>query len=65
MINQLISSFNAGELSPYLETRTNLDKYRNGCQVLENFLLTPYGPANRRAGLEFRGAAKSRPPDAG
>jgi hypothetical protein len=58
MINQLISSFNAGELSPYLETRTNLEKYRNGCQVLENFLLTPYGPANRRAGLEFRGAAK-------
>lgn len=58
MINQLISSFNAGELSPYLETRTNLDKYRNGCKVLENFLLTPYGPANRRAGLEYRGAAK-------
>ena len=58
MINQLISSFNAGELSPYLETRTNLEKYRNGCKVLENFLLTPYGPANRRAGLEYRGAAK-------
>ena len=58
MINQLISSFNAGELSPYLETRTNLDKYRNGCRILENFLLTPYGPANRRAGLEYRGAAK-------
>jgi hypothetical protein len=58
MINQLISSFNAGELSPYLETRTNLEKYRNGCRVLENFLLTPYGPANRRAGLEYRGAAK-------
>lgn len=58
MIQQLISSFNAGELSPYLETRTNLDKYRNGCQILENFLLTPYGPANRRAGLEYRGSAK-------
>ena len=58
MINQLISSFNAGELSPYLETRTNLEKYRNGCKVLENFLLTPYGPANRRAGLEYRGAVK-------
>lgn len=58
MINQLISSFNAGELSPYLETRTNLEKYRNGCKLLENFLITPYGPANRRAGLEYRGAAK-------
>lgn len=58
MINQLISSFNAGELSPYLESRTNLDKYRNGCKTLENFIITPYGPANRRAGLEFRGEAK-------
>jgi len=58
MINQLISSFNAGELSPLLEARTNLDKYRNGCRVLENFLITPYGPANRRAGLQYIGKAK-------
>jgi hypothetical protein len=58
MINQLISSFNAGELSPYLESRTNLDKYRNGCKTLENFLITPYGPANRRSGLEYRGEAR-------
>jgi hypothetical protein len=58
MIQSLISSFNAGELSPLLESRTNLDKYRNGCKVLENFLITPYGPANRRAGLEYRGNAK-------
>lgn len=58
MINQLISSFNAGELSPLLESRTNLDKYRNGCKSLENFLITPYGPANRRAGLQYLGQAK-------
>ena len=58
MIHQLVSSFNAGELSPYLESRTTLEKYRNGCKVLENFLITPYGPANRRPGLEFMGAAK-------
>jgi hypothetical protein len=59
MINTLVSSFNAGELSPYLEARSNLDKYRNGCRVMENFVITPYGPANRRAGLEYRGEAKS------
>lgn len=58
MINTLVSSFNAGELSPYLEARSNLDKYRNGCRVMENFVITPYGPANRRAGLEYRGEAK-------
>jgi hypothetical protein len=58
MINTLISSFNAGELSPLLEARSTLEKYRNGCRVLENFVITPYGPANRRAGLRYRGAAK-------
>jgi hypothetical protein len=59
MISQLISSFNSGEWSPYLESRTNLDKYRNSCKVLENFIITPYGPANRRAGTEYLGAAKT------
>lgn len=58
MISQLISSFNAGEFSPYLEARTNLEKYRNSCKKLENFIITPYGPANRRAGTEYLGAAK-------
>lgn len=58
MISQLISSFNSGEWSPYLESRTNLEKYRNSCKVLENFIITPYGPANRRAGTEYLGAAK-------
>jgi hypothetical protein len=59
MISQLISSFNAGEFSPYLEARTNLEKYRNSCKTLENFVITPYGPANRRAGTEYLGSAKT------
>ena len=59
MIHDIISSFNAGELSPYLESRTSLEKYRNGCKTLENYLITPYGPANRRSGTEYLGAAKS------
>jgi hypothetical protein len=59
MIHDLISSFNAGELSPYLSSRTNLDKYRSGCSTLENYLITPYGPANRRSGTEYLGAAKN------
>jgi len=58
-MQELISSFNAGELSPYLESRTNLDKYRSGCRVLENMVITPYGPANRRAGTEYLGATKT------
>ena len=59
MINSLISSFNAGEISPYLDARSNLPKYRNGCRVLENFLITPYGPANRRPGFNYRGLSKN------
>jgi hypothetical protein len=59
MISALISSFNAGEFSPYLEARTNLEKYRNSCKTLENFIITPYGPANRRAGTEYLGSAKT------
>ena len=59
MINDIISSFNAGELSPYMEARTSIDKYRSGCKKLENYLITPYGSANRRSGTEYLGAAKS------
>jgi len=59
MIHDIIASFNAGELSPYLESRTTLDKYRSGCKTLENYLITPYGPANRRSGTEYLGAAKN------
>lgn len=58
MISQLLSCFNSGEWSPYLESRTNLEKYRNSCKTLENFIITPYGPANRRAGTEYLGEAK-------
>jgi hypothetical protein len=57
-MQELIASFNGGEMSPYLESRVNLDKYRSGCKILENFIITPYGPANRRAGTEYLGATK-------
>ena len=58
MMHDIISSFNGGEFSPYIASRTSLDKYRNGCKKLENFLITPYGPINRRPGTQFMGAAK-------
>ena len=58
MPNQVITSFNAGELSPLMEARASLDKYRSGCRKLENFLITPYGPVNRRPGTQYLGAAK-------
>lgn len=58
MSNQLISNFNSGELSPLMEARSSIEKYRNGCRKLENFTITPYGPINRRPGTQYLGSAK-------
>lgn len=47
------NSFNAGELSPQLRGRVDLDKYRNGCNILENFIPQVHGPAKKRTGTRF------------
>lgn len=47
------NSFNAGELSPALEGRTDLGKYASGCKRLENFLPMVQGAARRRSGTRF------------
>lgn len=51
-------SFNAGELSPYLDARADQEKYRSGCRTLQNAILEIYGAARRRPGLQFVAAAK-------
>tara|TARA_A100001388_G_scaffold110554_1_gene81237 strand:+ start:1183 stop:3552 length:2370 start_codon:yes stop_codon:yes gene_type:complete len=53
MIVKSLVSFNAGEFSPWLDARIDLDKYGSGCRRLENFILTPYGGCRRRPGTEF------------
>ena len=40
-ISQLITSFNAGELSPYMDARSDVEKYASGCRTLENFIVSP------------------------
>ena len=47
------NSFNAGELSPQLKGRADLEKYRNGCEIMENFLPQIHGPAKKRPGTRF------------
>jgi hypothetical protein len=47
------SSFNAGELSPQLRGRVDLEKYRNGCETIVNFLPQIYGTARKRPGTRF------------
>lgn len=56
--NKSIVAFNAGELSPKLDARTDLDKYSAGCRTLENAYSEPYGAAVRRAGLQYIASTK-------
>ena len=47
------NSFNAGELSPQLRGRADLEKYKNGCETIENFLPQVFGPVKKRPGTRF------------
>lgn len=52
----IMSSFNAGELTPRLFGRTDIVKYYSGCRELENFFVRPLGPVQKRPGTYFVGA---------
>ncbi len=52
-VSHQINAFNAGELSPELEGRTDLDKYGKGAKRIENFIVHPEGGAHRRPGTRF------------
>ena len=58
MANLLVTALNAGELSPYMDARTDVAKYASGCHTLENMLVLTYGGVTRRAGTEYLGEAK-------
>lgn len=53
------SAFTAGEISPRLEGRTNLEKYSQGLSDLTNMVVMPHGGVTRRPGTEFLGEVKS------
>lgn len=46
-------SFNAGEISPLGHGRVDIDKYKNGCEILENAIPQVLGPARKRPGTRF------------
>lgn len=56
--NKSLVSFNAGEFSPLLEGRLDLEKAGNACRVLENFIIQTYGCAIRRPGMQFIAVTK-------
>jgi len=53
------NSFNAGELSPQLKGRPDIDKYKNGCETVLNFIPQIYGPAQKRPGTRFVSEVKT------
>ena len=59
MANQFLTALNAGELSPYLDARADVEKYKSGCRTLENMVVLPYGGVYRRFGTEYLGEAKN------
>lgn len=60
-INIAILSFNAGELSPKIDVRSDTEKYQSGCRRFENLLPTKYGGAEKRPGLKFINDATEAP----
>jgi hypothetical protein len=55
-IHDFHQSFNAGELSPDMDSRVAVEKYASGCLVLENFLPRPHGPIRKRPGFVYLAA---------
>jgi len=57
-MNLLVNAFNAGELTPELEGRSDLEKLRKACRVLRNTVPRPLGGTRRRPGMMHLGLAK-------
>ena len=56
-IHALRNSFNAGEISPLMETRVDAEKHGFACRKLENFIPRIYGSAFKRPGMIYLGEA--------
>ena len=54
----IYTNFSAGEFSPLLAGRIDLEKYKSGCEILENYIPRPHGPSVRRGGTRFIHATK-------
>lgn len=57
-IKNLLRSFAAGEITPELFGRVDLDQFQTGLATCRNFITLPHGPAMNRAGTAFVLATK-------
>lgn len=58
MLTTIQTSLAAGELSPSLFGRVDLDKYKKGCSTLRNMFVSYRGGASSRAGVAYVGKCK-------
>ncbi len=54
----IYTNFSAGEFSPLLEGRIELDKYNSGAKKMRNYRPRPHGPAEARGGTRYIAKAK-------
>jgi len=52
------TNFTAGEISPKLYGRSDIDRYRNAAEILENVIIMVQGGVQRRPGLRYAAHAK-------
>lgn len=57
-VDNIQYAFNAGEISPRVRARVDIDKYNAGLKECTNALVLPHGPAMRRSGLVYLGEVK-------
>lgn len=56
--NPGLVAFNAGEMSPLLDGRVDLEQRGRGCRTLENWIPLVQGPVTKRPGTKFVAAAR-------
>ena len=57
-VSSIITNFRAGEISPRLEGRIDLQKYNEAVKDLSNMVVFPQGGATRRPGTYYAGSSK-------
>ncbi len=52
-VDTIQTSFAGGEFGPSLRGRTDVAQYQNACEIVENFLIRPYGSAISTPGTRY------------
>ena len=61
-VQQVITDFSTGEISPLSEGRVRTEQYSSACRTLENFVVSARGGVRRRSGMHFVAESKKDGP---